>query len=684
MSIIKNTNYSEVNIHNQNFASVLLANNNPNQMFLREAVVNSIEAMVWYLSNGSVSFKNPIQMYIRALPINDLDYYLGLEDEPGDYTAPKLSFLNLKGLTADQLEVATSMTGSVDKEQDLDANFGIGIISSVTSFSDLMMISRYNGVTHATTVGFRNGNLVRILPVTDVTEWAEYFAEERGYDRYGDADFTEVIILGHESERTQNTFLNPYSPKEKMKDNWLVATLYTRIARMPENIELILEGYKTNNRSKNCKIHMSNSGTSDYTFRTWNKIVRSSISLKNSSDEKISKKYSNFEKETVTFKDGTEIDYIYDGPSLDEKSNLRPTTVNHLKTGFDSVFSALEFQGEYFDIYAGLKSKLYGHFSGPNKTIMTRLGVIEGSEYFRIIYRLPSKGLKMNFSRTYITEKNSNNFQHPINLLDKISEIYNNRPDWFIEKISEHNTNVSESNFENRVRDMLKDFFSGDSDVNLSGKVKGEFDPNGKNTGKTKTPPRKRDSKGKKSGETKFTENKNGSKEFRVGVKIPVVKFVSTNKTLGSDLAEYKISEDLSKPDEIILNENHKIITSFASKFTVRDDIFEKVRLKSRDLIAMYLSYSCAVGLVHKNKARGMFSFSDFQSWVSNPSLGLKAKEGKLHLSEELKKYTKDCEKEANQSSVVTEKDNLKILNQRELARSIPNKKGELVDTFFS
>jgi hypothetical protein len=673
-----------VNIHNQNFASVLLANNNPNYMFVREAVMNMIEAMGWYLQHGSTAFKNPIKMFIRALPIKNFTYIMDLledgvdgpivinrKDKPKDFTAPKLSFLNLKGLNPDQLEVATSMTGSVDKEQDLDSNFGIGIVSSVTTFSDLMMISRKDGNTHATIVGFRNEKLLRILPVTDVSVWANFYAKERGYDKYGNADFTEVILLGKEGDISQNTFECPYAPGVKIgKPNWLLATVYTRFANINKNIELIFEGYKVNERSKTCRVHTLNSGENNYTFRTWNNISKLALS----------RKFENFEKETVTLEDGLEIDYIYDGPTENEKGEGRPTTVNHFKTGFDSVFSAIEFQGEYFDIYSGLDRKEYGHFSGPNKTPISRLGVIEGSQYFRVIVRLPKQGKKMNFSRTSIVLK-GDTYQDPIKLLDYVSEIYHNRPDWFIAKIEEHNTDVEATDFDQTVRDMLKDFFEGDSDVNLQNKVKGNHNKNGSNTGliitdpdeEPVTPPEPNPEPNPepKDNSTTFEPDIKDRKTFRVGINIPKVVFVNNNKTLGTDIAEYRESE--SENDEIIVNENHKIVDRFASKYTdPTDSSYPMVRIKARDLIGTYLSYSCAIGLVHKNKARGTFSYSDFQSWVSNPSLNLKAKEGFFSSASKLKTYanglkTKVPTKPGDPMFV----ESLKVpLNQREFDKS--------------
>jgi len=649
----------QIGVANQNFANLLLANNNPNYMFVREALMNMIEAMLWYLSNGSINFKNPIEMYIRALPLK------GFNSEE-EFTAPKLSFLNLKGLNADQLEIASSMTGSVDKNQDLDANFGIGIISTVTTFSDLMFITRKDGVAFATVVGFRNGDYVRLLEITEVTDWVDYYAKERGYDRYKNADFTEVLILGHESDSTQNTFECPYSPGNKVgKPNWLIATIFTRFANLPNNIKLIFEGYKVNKRSKNCIVHTINGGEYNYTFRSFQDVVE------------LVKNKQNFRKQTVKLSNGVEIDYIYDGPTDTDKGDARPVSVNHVKTGFDSVFSALEFDGEYFDIYSGLKTKgdgakEYKHFSGPNNTIVSRIGVIEGSQYFRIILRLPKNGRKMDFSRTSVILK-GDNFMEPIQMLDYIDDIYENRPDWFIEKISQHNQNVSQGNFEERVKELLKKFFANDPDVTLNKTVKGKVELDIERKKKPVNP----DPKPRPIINTNITvkPNKEGDRNINVSVQIPQVKFVSNNKVLGSDIAEYKISPDTNDCDTIVINENHNIITTFAKEYlNGRDELFERSRIKARDLIAEYLAFSCAIGLVHKNKARSMFSYADFESWVSSPSLNLKAKESRHTVEKDLKQYVQNCIKDANQSAKIRKVD---IKECEQIAKQVTNYKGE-------
>ena len=110
-------NNKPVGIHNIQMAVKLFVANNPNYMSFPEAFRNVIQAVTYYLNNNKTS--TPSNVYIGCWPVQDLN---DIENLSGN----KLRMLNKKGMTKEQLDIATDIAGTVDKPQGLSDCFGIG------------------------------------------------------------------------------------------------------------------------------------------------------------------------------------------------------------------------------------------------------------------------------------------------------------------------------------------------------------------------------------------------------------------------------------------------------------------------------------------------------------------------------------------------------------------------------
>ena len=210
----------KVNIKAQSFGIWRMMQDIPyKKMWIRELIRNAIEATVNYLQSGKTK-KSKANIDIKAL---EAPVWASINWAK---TAPKLTFLNLGGMTAEELVTCVEVFSSgSEKTQSDEDNFGFGLVNPA-AFSDVLITSRKGDKAHTVIIGLEGKDLVYKNDTTpghpdfDVTEQVEEATEARGYPK--GEDFTEVVLLGEPlkdngwfAHPSQNTVMDPYNEKKK-------------------------------------------------------------------------------------------------------------------------------------------------------------------------------------------------------------------------------------------------------------------------------------------------------------------------------------------------------------------------------------------------------------------------------------------------------------------------------------
>jgi hypothetical protein len=195
----------------------------------------------------------PKLMMIRELMMNALEAAQHAPDgrrvvELSTFTmdgADKLAIWNTgPGMTDHELLEICHIASSLGKEMSLTGNFGMG--AKVASLPSNQLGMRYrsckNGRVNEVILCKRNGVYGRLrrhdretdtyIEVVDVTELA--FQDGRSLDE----DWTEVVLLGNESE--QDTVRDPYNGDPEQDAQWLATYLYHRFYRLPDGVKVTL------------------------------------------------------------------------------------------------------------------------------------------------------------------------------------------------------------------------------------------------------------------------------------------------------------------------------------------------------------------------------------------------------------------------------------------------------------
>jgi len=160
-------------------------------------------------------------------------------------SASKLTMWNTgPGMDAVELQRICNIASSIGKQKSLTGNFGMG--AKVASLPSNQRGMRYrsckNGRVHEVILCKREGvyGLLRrhdpetneYHEVVDATELS------RNEGRSRDEDWTEVVLLGNESE--QDTVKDPYNGNPEQDAQWLATYLYHRFYRLPEGVKVTL------------------------------------------------------------------------------------------------------------------------------------------------------------------------------------------------------------------------------------------------------------------------------------------------------------------------------------------------------------------------------------------------------------------------------------------------------------
>jgi hypothetical protein len=190
----------------------------PKTMMIRELVVNAIEAAGLSASDRCVD--------ISSVMIEG---------------APKLCIRNTgRGMSAQELDRICDLASSLNKENSLDANFGMGakVASLPSNKHGLRYRSCKDGVVSDVIMCQRDGvyGRLRRVDAADVIDATDICRTEGGYDLT--QDWTEVVLFGQTP--AQNTVTDPYAANPRMEPDWLLSNLLLRFFRLPPDVTVRL------------------------------------------------------------------------------------------------------------------------------------------------------------------------------------------------------------------------------------------------------------------------------------------------------------------------------------------------------------------------------------------------------------------------------------------------------------
>ena len=438
-----------IGVDNSGVITSLLVKDHPEWMWYREAIQNALEATKTYISQKNIESAD---IKVRKLHLKGL-----IEQDGFDTFKNKLSVLNLGGMSATELVKALKLGGS-GKTASLNANYGVGIKTSVLNWSDLLIITYKSGIGHFAWLGkeYTNGidfNIVAYSddgqgsPIEECTAWVKTNAEDRGYNL--NQDFTEVVILGQEVN--QDTYLNTFGfgpdgeERKKVNASHIKENLCKRYFRLPENIRIKIDPSANNETGDK---------GSTVNFMTFLEAFE-----KAQANPKITMMGGEApQHETVETEEGIKIHYFWDGPCGEAYSSPKlPSTEQYLQSwSWPVAFSGFVWRDEIYDPQVNTHRKW--------KTVAFRLGIQDNFSYFRIFVEMPD--------RAVTTDKYRVDLHNGVSKLDFDSDenlymIMANMPEWYKEKTKETKKDLK-TDLDEALRDMFAKYM--DLDRPLIGK----------------------------------------------------------------------------------------------------------------------------------------------------------------------------------------------------------------------
>lgn len=456
-----------IGVDNSGVITSLLVKDHPIDMWYREGAQNAFEATKTYISQKNIKSAD---IKIRKLHLKGL-----IEQDGFNTFKNKLSILNLGGMSASELVKALKLGGS-GKTASLNANYGVGIKTSVLNWSDLLIITYKDGKGHFAWLGkeYTNGidfNIVAYsdngqgYPIEECTDWIKSNAKERDYDL--NHDFTEVVILGQEVN--QDTYLNTFGfgpdgeERKKVNASHIKENLCKRYFRLPENIRIKIDPSANNEAGDK---------GSTVNFMTFVEAFE-----KAQANPKITMMGGEAPRlETVETEDGIKIHYFWDGPCGEAYSSPKlPSTEQYLQSwSWPVAFSGFVWRDEIYDPQVNTHRKW--------KTVAFRLGIQDNFSYFRIFVEMPDRAVTTDKYRvTLQTGSGELAFDSDENLY----MIMANMPDWYKEKTKETKKDLK-TDLDAALRDMFARYM--DLDRPLLGKLNDKQGPAEKGRRRPKTP----------------------------------------------------------------------------------------------------------------------------------------------------------------------------------------------------
>lgn len=198
-------------VANEAFLVASMIERCPKTMMLRELVVNAIEA-------SQSAPDATVEIRARAIA--------GVR---------KLSIWNSgRGLSATELFAICDLASSLNKQNSLDANFGMGakVASLPSNRHGLRYRSCKDGTVSEVLLGEREGVYGRLL--IDGREVRDATLQARAEGEPLDRDWTEVVLFGNRAE--QDTVVDPYDGNPKLERDWLARGLLLRFWQVPPGV----------------------------------------------------------------------------------------------------------------------------------------------------------------------------------------------------------------------------------------------------------------------------------------------------------------------------------------------------------------------------------------------------------------------------------------------------------------
>lgn len=428
----------KIGIQNSDFAISLIIQQVKFQIvWFREMMKNALEATEKYAKDNP-NLAVPQKIRVRAKKL------VGLFR---DYTAPKLSVLNFKGMTRFELGRAIQLFCEVDKVQDFLRNFGIGMKITLSRFSDVMIITHKDYATHYVVFGLdSNNNLVVLKNITDCTDWAYDSADDRGYDM--NHDWTEVILLGKGNKKlVQNTLTHTFDADEGIAKIHVLKNMFTRFVDIPKSIDVVFEAGDSGNSTP----HNGGVKSGNLIFKTkedlWDRAL---------------KEFSNTtaRKEVYQHSSGVKVHLIHDAPK-DGKGSDPVSSYSENRQATDSQFVSLIWgdQGarERYDIID----------AGRWRALASNLGIYNGYKYMKIDVELPFKDYEPTMDRSglkkrnyRLTDENAEVFYK--DYIEVIKEVIKSpEAEWFDKIRDGYNDDVKPVDRDDLIREWLAEFYSG-------------------------------------------------------------------------------------------------------------------------------------------------------------------------------------------------------------------------------
>jgi hypothetical protein len=622
-----------IGVDNSGVITSLLVKDHPEWMWYREAIQNALEATKSYISQKNIP---TAEIKVRKLHLKGL-----IEQDGMDTFKNKLSVLNLGGMTATELSKALKLGGS-GKVASLNANYGVGIKTSVLNWSDLLIITYKTGKGYFAWLGkeYTNGidfNIVAYSdngkgdPIEECTDWVKSNSKDRDYDL--SQDFTEVIILGQEIN--QDTYLNTFGfgpdgeERKKVNASHIKENLCKRYFRFPDNIKIKIDPSANNE---------SGDKGSTVTFMTFIEAFE-----KAQHNPKITMMGGEAPRvETVETNDGIKIHYFWDGPCGEAYSSPKlPSTEQYLQSwSWPVAFSGFVWRDEIYDPQVNTHRKW--------KTVAFRLGIQDNFSYFRIFVEMPDRAVTTDKYRVNLqTTKNELSFDDDENLY----MIMANMPEWYKEKTKE-TKKETKTDLDEALRDMFSKYM--DLDRPLVSKPSINLGPVSKRTqgpgsGQTQSKP--------KGGKGSVQKNHTNPQFNQPDV--PLIREATDDEIKVHQIKDNfgLLVKDDNARDLLIYNPNYKSIEKIASlavsKLPDPALYFEDAKQNAKD--QLILNSALWIMICRSRIAQEKMTLEEFSVSTSSDFLDTYIFARELQVSEDVGRF---IEKQKRQDDKVIDSDN--------------------------
>lgn len=441
---------NKIGISNADFAIAQIIRQVAFQVvWFREMMRNALEATDSYLKENP-NIKIPLKIKVRAKRL------LGLFI---DFTAPKLSVLNYKGMTKLELLKALQLFCEVDKVQDFLRNFGIGMKITLTRFSDVAIITHKDGEVHYVVIGLDNrGQLIVLNDVEEITDWAYDYAEERGYDM--ENEWTEVILLGKGPKQvTQNTLTHTFDANRGQEKIHVLKSMFTRFVDIPKSIDVVFEAGENGQSTP----HNGGVKSGNLIFKTreelWDRAMKNDPTTK-------------ARRQTVTHREtGVKVTLIYDAPTKHtRKKHDGSTEVIEEPFSFHSEArqaTSSEFCGIVWGD-SGMKERYDIIDKNRWKRLASDLGIYNDYKYFKIEVEPPYRDYEPSMDRSKLQKREFDlTFENPEvsfkDFVPVIKDVMNPKEypetEWFDVFRQKHNSKASTQDRDELIKEYLDEFY---------------------------------------------------------------------------------------------------------------------------------------------------------------------------------------------------------------------------------